>query len=233
MKVVLFGFDDYGEKVAEVIEKKDIKIVVFNKEEEERAKEKLYDVVRFLDINDDDLKKLEDYDLAVAVLKEDEKNLFLCLSLKEVFPQKPLIAKVSAKENEFKYRLAGVDKIINPYDVAASRIMTILQKPLTLKIIEEIVFQDNELSFAEIEIPKNSFLEGKYLKDIEKEISNNYNILIIAVVDKEKSENVQFVTKGVNHKLDAGDILIVVGDVFDIEQFKEDLNFFAKVNMND
>ena len=233
MKVVLFGFDDYGEKVAEVIEKKDIKIVVFNKEEEERAKEKLYDVVRFLDINDDDLKKLEDYDLAVAVLKEDEKNLFLCLSLKEVFPQKPLIAKVSEKENEFKYRLAGVDKIINPYDVAASRIMTILQKPLTLKIIEEIVFQDNELSFAEIEIPKNSFLEGKYLKDIEKEISNNYNILIIAVVDKEKSENVQFVTKGVNHKLDAGDILIVVGDVFDIEQFKEDLNFFAKVNMND
>ena len=228
MKVVLFGFDDYGEKIAEAIEKKNIKIVVFNTEEEQKAKEKLYDVVRFIDINDEELKSLEEFELAIAALKNEDKNLFLCLSLKEIFPDIRVVAKVSEKENEFKYRLAGVDKIINPYDVSANRIMTILEKPLTLKIIEEIVFQDNNLSFAEVEIPKNSFLDGQYLKDIEKEISHNYNILIIAVVDKEMGENVHFITKGVNHKLDSGDILVVVGDKFDIEQFKEDLNFFIR-----
>ncbi|WP_280528978.1 hypothetical protein [Caminibacter mediatlanticus] len=37
------------------------------------------------------------------------------------------------------------------------------------------------------------------------------------------SENVQFVTKGINHKIDAGDILIVVGGKDDIERFKIDL----------
>ena len=229
MKIVLFGFDDYGEKIAKVIEKKDIKVVVFNSEEEQRAKDKLYDVIKFMDINDDELKNLEEFDLAIATLKNEDKNLFLCLSLKELFPNRELIAKVSEKGNEFKYRLAGVDKIINPYEVSANRIMTILQKPLTLKIIEEIVFEDNTLSFAEIEIPKNSFLDGKYIRDVDKEISKNYNILIIAVVDKEMGENVQFVTKGLNHKLDYGDILIVVGDIFDIEQFKEDLSFFARM----
>ncbi len=229
MKIVLFGFDDYGEKIAQVIEKKDIKVVVFNLEEEQRAKDKLYDVIKFMDINDDELKNLEEFDLAIATLKNEDKNLFLCLSLKELFPNRELIAKVSEKGNEFKYRLAGVDKIINPYEVSANRIMTILQKPLTLKIIEEIVFEDNALSFAEIKIPKNSFLDGKYIRDVDKEISKNYNILIIAVVDKEMSENVQFITKGLNHKLDYGDILIVVGDIFDIEQFKEDLNFFARM----
>jgi len=228
MKVVLFGFDDYGEKIAEAIEKKNIKIVVFNTEEEQKAKEKLYDVVRFIDINDEELKSLEEFELAIAALKNEDKNLFLCLSLKEIFPDIRVVAKVSEKENEFKYLLAGVDKIINPYDVSANRIMTILEKPLTLKIIEEIVFQDNNLSFAEVEIPKNSFLDGQYLKNIEKEISHNYNILIIAVVDKEMGENVHFITKGVNHKLDSGDILVVVGDKFDIEQFKEDLNFFIR-----
>ena len=228
MKIVVFGFDDYGEKIANIIEKKDVKIVVFNTEEEQKAKEKLYDVVSFKEINDDALKTLEEFDLAVAALRDEDKNLFLCLSLKELYPQRQLIAKVSQKGNEFKYRLAGVDKIINPYDVSANRIMTILQKPLTLKIIEEIVFQDNELSFAEIEIPENSFLDGKYIKDVDKEISKNYNILIIALVDKEMGGNVQFVTKGVNHKIDAGDVLVVVGDVFEIEQFEEDLNLFAK-----
>jgi len=228
MKIVLFGFDDYGEKIAQVIEKKDIKVVVFNSEEEQRAKDRLYDVVKFMDINDNNLKNLEDFNLAIAALKDEDRNLFLCLSLREVFPDVEIIAKVSEKGNEFKYRLASVNKIINPYDVSANRIMTILQKPLTLKIIEEIVFQDNTLSFAEIEIPKNSFLEGKYIRDIEKEISKNYNILIIAMVDREMGDNVQFITKGFNHKLDYGDILVVVGDIFDIEQFKEDLNFFIR-----
>ena len=229
MKIVLFGFDDYGEKIAKVIEKKDIKVVVFNSEEEQRAKDKLYDVIKFIDINDDELKSLDEFDLTIAALRDEDKNLFLCLSLKELFPKRKLIAKVSEKGNEYKYRLAGVDKIINPYEVSANRIMTILQKPLTLKIIEEIIFQDNTLSFAEIEIPKNSFLDGKYIREVDKEISKNYNILIIAVVDKEMGENVQFVTKGLNHKLDFGDILIVVGDFFDIEQFKNDLNFFARL----
>lgn len=230
MKIVLFGFDDYGEKIAKVIEKKDIKVVVFNSEEEQRAKDKLYDVIKFIDINDDELKSLDEFDLTIAALRDEDKNLFLCLSLKELFPKRKLIAKVSEKGNEYKYRLAGVDKIINPYEVSANRIMTILQKPLTLKIIEEIIFQDNTLSFAEIEIPKNSFLDGKYIREVDKEISKNYNILIIAIVDKEMGENVQFVTKGLNHKLDEGDILVVVGDIFDIEQFKEDLEFFAKVS---
>ncbi len=229
MKTVLFGFDDFGEKVALYLGKKDLTVVVFNEEEEQKAKNKLFNVIRFKEIDDDELKELENFDVGIATLRDEDKNLFLCLSLKELFPNIRLVAKVSEKGNEYKYKLAGVDKTINPYEVTANRIMTILKRPLTLKIIEEIIFEDSSLSFAEIEIPKDSFLDGKYLKDIDKEIAKNYNILIIAVVDKEMSKNVQFVTKGINHKLDAGDILVVVGDREDIERFKEDLQMFIGV----
>ncbi len=229
MKTVLFGFDDFGEKVALYLGKKDLTVVVFNEEEEQKAKNKLFNVIRFKEIDDDELKELENFDVGIATLRDEDKNLFLCLSLKELFPNSRLVAKVSEKGNEYKYKLAGVDKTINPYEVTANRIMTILKRPLTLKIIEEIIFEDSALSFAEIEIPKGSFLDGKYIKDIDKEIAKNYNILIIAVVDKEMSKNVQFVTKGINHKLDAGDILVVVGDREDIERFKEDLQMFIGV----
>ena len=229
MKTVLFGFDDFGEKVAKSLGKRELTVVVFNEEEEKKAKDKFFDVVYFNEINDDNLKKLEDFKMAIAVLKEEDKNLFLCLSLKDLFPDIDLIAKASEKGNEYKYKLAGVNKVINPYEVTANRIMTILKKPLTLKVIEEIIFEDNDLSFAEVEIPKGSFLDGKYIKDIYKEISKNYNILIIAIVDKEISSNVQFVTRGINHKLDPEDILIVVGDKEDIEKFKEDLSLFVRI----
>jgi len=229
MKTVLFGFDDFGEKVAKSLGKRELTVVVFSKEEEKRAKDKFFDVIYFNEINDDNLKELEDFKMAIAVLKDEDKNLFLCLSLKDLFPDINLIAKASEKGNEYKYKLAGVDKVINPYEVTANRIMTILKRPLTLKVIEEIIFEDNNLSFAEIEIPENSFLDGKYIKDIYKEISHNYNILVIAIVDKEISSNVQFVTKGINHKLDPEDILIVVGDKEDIERFKEDLSLFVRI----
>ena len=223
MRTILFGFDDFGEIVASYIGKKELSVIVFNEEEEKRAKDKLYDVTRLREIDDDELKKLENFKLAISVLKNEDENLFLCLSLREIFPDVKIIAKVTEKGNEYKYRLAGVNKTINPYDVTANRIMTILKRPLTLRIIEEIIFEDNKLSFAEIEIPEGSFLDGQYIKDIYKEIADNYDILIIGIVDKEMSENVQFVTKGINHKLDGGDILVVTGDIDEIEQFKNDL----------
>ena len=223
MRIALFGFDEFGEMVASYIGKKELSVVVFNDDEEKRAKDKLYNVTRLREIDDDEIKKLDEFEIAIAVLKNEDENLFLCLTLRELFDNIKLIAKVSEKGNEYKYKLAGVNKTINPYDVTANRIMTILKRPLTLRIIEEIIFADNKLSFAEIEIPKGSFLDGKYIKDIYKEISANYNILIIGIVDKEMSENVQFVTKGVNHKIDAGDVLVVTGDIDEIEQLKNDL----------
>lgn len=223
MKIAVFGFDDFGERVASFLGKKDLIIVVLDEKEYLKAKEKLYEVVKIDSISDEEILKIEEFDIAIAVLRDEEKNLFLCLTLKDLFPDKKLIAKVSEKENEYKYKLSGVDKLINPYEVTANRIMTILKKPLTLRVIEEIIFQDNNLSFAEIEIPKNSFLDGKYIKDIYKELSGLYNILIIGIVDKEISEEVQFITKGYNHKIDANDILIVVGDIDEIERFKSDL----------
>lgn len=223
MKIAVFGFDDFGERVASFLGKKDLIIVVLDEKEYLKAKEKLYEVVKIDSISDEEILKIEEFDIAIAVLRDEEKNLFLCLTLKDLFPDKKLIAKVSEKENEYKYKLSGVDKLINPYEVTANRIMTILKKPLTLKVIEEIIFQDNNLSFAEIEIPKSSFLDGKYIKDIYKEVSGLYNILIIGIVDKEISEEVQFITKGYNYKIDANDILIVVGDIDEIERFKSDL----------
>jgi len=229
MRIAIFGFDDFGERVCKFLNKKDIVVVVLDEKEEARAREKLYDVIKLHNIDDDEIAKIEDFDVAIAVLHDEDKNLFLCLTLRDLFPDKKIIAKVSDKDNEYKYKLAGVSKLINPFEVTANRIMTILKKPLTLKVIEEIIFQDNKLSFAEITIPKNSFLDGQYIKDVYKDISSLYNLLIIGIVDKELSQNVQFVTKGYNHKIDDDDILIVVGDIEEIERFKKDLNTFKGV----
>jgi len=226
MKIGIFGFDEYGESIASVLKKSDLKVIVFNEKEEKKAKEKLYEVIKLNEISNNELETIEDIDFAICALKEEEKNLFLVLSLREIFPNIKIVVKVNSKENEYKYKLAGANKILNPYEIIANRIMTILKKPLTLKVIEEIIFSDNKLSFSEIEIPENSFLEGKFIKDVYKEIQNIYNVIIVGIVDRELSEDVIFVTKGINHILNHRDVLVVVGDVDEIERFKNDLEIF-------
>jgi voltage-gated potassium channel len=226
MKIAIFGFNKFGEKIATTLKRQNALIVVFDEEEKEKAKEKLFDVIELNEISDNELKKIEEIDYAICALDDEEKNLFLVLSLKELFPNLKVVAKVNFKENEYKYKLAGADKLLNPYEIIANRIMTILKKPLTLKVIEEIIFTDSKLSFSEIEIPENSFLEGKALKDVYKEIQNIYNLLIIGIVDKEISDDVIFVTKGINHILNYKDILVVAGDIDEIERFKNDLGIF-------
>jgi voltage-gated potassium channel len=226
MKIAIFGFDKFGEKIAFTLKKQNVLIVVFDEDEEKKASEKLFDVILLKEITNEELSKIEDINYAICALKDEEKNLFLVLSLREIFPDLNIVAKVTAKENEYKYKLAGANKILNPYEIIANRIMTILKKPLTLKVIEEIIFSDNKLSFSEIEIPENSFLEGKAIKDVYKEIQSIYNLLIIGIVDKEISDEVIFVTRGINHILNHKDILVVVGDIDEIERFKKDLEMF-------
>ena len=136
MRMAIFGFDDFGEQVARFLNKKDIIVVVLDEKEEARAREKLYDVIKIHNIDDDEIAKIEEFDIAIAVLHDEDKNLFLCLTLKDLFPEKKIIAKVADKDNEYKYKLAGVNKLINPYEVTANRIMTILKKPLTLKVLK-------------------------------------------------------------------------------------------------
>jgi voltage-gated potassium channel len=226
MKIAIFGFNKFGEKIAFTLKRQNVLIVVFNDKEKEKASEQLFDVVKLNEISDSELRKIEEINYAICALDDEEKNLFLVLSLRESFPNLNIVAKANAKENEYKYKLAGANKILNPYEIIANRIMTILKKPLTLKVIEEIVFSDNELSFSEIEIPENSFLEGKAIKNVYKKIQSIYNILIIGVVDKEIRDDVIFVTRGINHILNYKDILVVVGDIDEIERFKNDLKMF-------
>ena len=229
MRVAIFGFDKYGEKIATVLKKSDVLIITFDETEEKKAKEKFFEVIKLNEISDEALKSIEDMehiDYVICTLSEEDKNLFLVLSLKEVFPHVKIVAKVIKKENEYKYKLAGANKLLNPFEIISKRIMTILKKPLTLKIIEEIIFTDNKLSFSEIKIPENSFLEGKVLNEIYKELTSIYNLLIIGIVDREISENVIFIGRGLKHILNSEDVLVVVGDLDEIERFKNDLEMF-------
>ena len=226
--IVLFGYGRNGKAVARYLDKKQFFLVVFDEEEKEEAENDGYLSVELLDdqILDDDLIEIgiKDVKTAICMLEDEARNMFLALSVRNLNKDIKLIAKSNDREYEHRYKLAGVDQIINSYEITANRIDSILKKPITLEFIHNIVFEDNDLVFAQIEIVKNSFLDGKYLNEVELE--SNYNLIPIGIVDKEKSENLELVLE--NNKLDAEDVLVVIGDKLEVERLQNDMEEFAK-----
>jgi len=221
-KIVIFGYGKNGKAVAKYLNKKDFLLVVFDENEKNEAINNGYLRVELFDekILDEDLIEIgiQESEIAICMLEEEARNMFLALSIRNLNPNITIIAKAEDKEYIHRYKLAGVNQIINPYEITANRIDSIIKKPITLEFIHNIVFEDSNLVFAQIEILEKSFLDGKYLDDLE--IEKNYNLVAIGILDIEKSDKLQLVK---NNKLDVEDVLVVIGDILEIERLKQDM----------
>jgi len=159
------------------------------------------------------------------MLEDEARNMFLALSIRELNKDINIIAKTNQEESVHRYKLAGVNQIINSYEITAKRIESILKKPATLEFIHKVVFSDENLVFAQVEILENSFLDNKYIKEIT--IEETYNLIIIGILDKERSDKLELIGD-YNHKLNAKDVLVVVGDKNEVERLKLDMEEWVK-----
>ena len=97
-----------------------------------------------------------------------------------------------------------------------------MSKPLMLRVLDDILFSKSDLSISEIYIEENSLLKGMFLKDMT--VHKDYNILLLGIMDEELSDKFIFNTKRINHKIDEGDVLVVVGKNEDLENFSNYIN---------
>jgi voltage-gated potassium channel len=226
--IILFGYGKNAKAVAKHLDRKSFMIVVFDEEEKNLAELDGYLNVEYLknDIVDKDLVEvgIKDAKIAICMLNDEARNMFLALSIRGLSKTIKIIAKALNKEYAHRYKLAGVDQIINSYEITANRIKTILKKPITLELIHNIVFKDSDLVFSQVNIKKDSFLDGKRLN--EAMLEEAYNLIVIGILDKERSDKMEFIGH-FNHKLDDGDILVVVGDKKEIERLNQDMEDFS------
>lgn len=228
-KQILFGYGKNGKAVAKELDKKDFDIIVFDEKEKQEALNDGYldvDLIKSYILDEDLLEiGIKEAEVAICVLEDEARNLFLSLSIRNLNNKIKIIAKSEDKDYYHRYKLAGVNKIISPYDIVATRIDTILKKPVTIDIIHSIVFEDTNLYFSQINIVENSFLDGKYLSEIELE--EEYNLVLVGIIDIEKSNRLQFIGD-YDHKLDAGDVLVVIGPEEEIERIKNEMEVYTK-----
>lgn len=221
-KVAIYGYTTLGSKIAHILEDKKYEVIVVDFE---RAgiKKATKDGFKTFDstlLNDNDLIEVginKDIDALFCVSYNNKNNLFITLSARNLSKNLKIVTISKTKSEANKLQIAGATKVLNPNEIGAFRIYRYMSKPLMLRVLDDILFSKSDLSISEIYIEENSLLKGMFLKDMT--VHKDYNILLLGIMDEELSDKFIFNTKRINHKIDEGDVLVVVGKNEDLENF--------------
>lgn len=222
--ILLFGYKKYGEKIANALENSAYLVVIADRDKENVKKaEKNGHKAYLIDIeNDEDIVQIlvsYTFNHVFCAMDNDEENIYLAITMKSIDNNIDIVSICQSKDSEQKLELAGVRGILNTLDATAQNIYHMLKNPIMIEAIEDILYFNSEIDFVEFEVPKDSFLDGKFINEID--FKKEYNIILLGLIDIEFADKFIFATKGVNHKIDEGDILLLIGLKEDLKAFKD------------
>lgn len=153
-----------------------------------------------------------------CLFAEDSENVFLAISARALDPQLRIVAVCQAPQAAPKLLAAGADKVVDPYEISGARVHELIQRPEVVELLEQTVFGQQDLNIAEITIPRHSWLHGVHLSGLRRVMQQN--VLLLGVVDLERGKDLIFSTRGIDHKLDYDDVLVVIGARSEIDAFR-------------
>lgn len=225
-QIFLFGYGKVGRTIAQSLREESFRMHILESAPAPvvQAKEDGFvDVMQIDMTKDEELEKLDvkTQDYMVCVMDDTHLNVFLILSLRSLFPDTTILAISDSIHTTHKLKMAGADKVIDLYYVSAQRIHSILKKPVATKLLDGFISQGGGISFKEMTIPENSSLNGKMVDEID---FRAHKVLLVGLIDMELSHKFIFVTSGINHKLDSGDVIVCIGEKSDLESFEDSIS---------
>jgi voltage-gated potassium channel len=164
----------------------------------------------------------EDIKFVFTLFDEDVHNVFLTLSIRALDPKVQIVSTTHTKDAIHKLEIAGASTILDPYQICGKRIYKLITQPEIMQVIDATIFGEEDINMEQITITAHSPLNGLLLNECYP--TDHYNMLLIGLHDKELKKEFIFITEGHNHKLDYGDILVVIGKSAEIDRFKMDFS---------
>ena len=220
-KIVIFGFESFGRHLYKHLcsLNKEVMVVVDTKNYDATLPSDV--VPRQINIkHNDDIRALDidpKKDVVYCAMNKTAHNLFLVLSLKTLYRDITIIAISNSFENARKLKYAGASSVIDLYEATSRRFVNMLTKPAVIKAIDEIIYKENDLKMAEVVLPHRSTIDTKLLSEID---FKKHGIVLIAIIDKERGDELSFIDHRIDHKLDGGDTLVVVAKKDDLARFQ-------------
>jgi voltage-gated potassium channel len=139
-----------------------------------------------------------------AVAHEDNQNLVISLSAKQLNPEVRVIARCHDMKNVVKIRSAGADEIVSPDFTGGVRMVSAMVRPNVAGFLDEITKAEGDLRMEELVIPGR--LHGKTL---DMFYQDNQECLVMAV----NTQGKWHFKPTADYLLHGGDVLMVMASV--------------------
>jgi voltage-gated potassium channel len=208
---IVCGFGRVGRRVADEFRHTGVPFVVldFSAEAKEAADEAKALFVEGNGTEDADLREagLERARGLVAASDDDADNLYITLSARAANPGLFIVARASTEDAAKKLRLAGADRVVQPYQAAGRTMANLLLRPQVAAFVDVATSAaGTDLRFEEIEVTDACAQGGKSIRELD--IRRETGALIVALRKRDGSFDT---TPTPDAVLDVGDVLIAAG----------------------
>ena len=224
--IALFGYYRSAVEVASFLRAGDYRLVIIDDHPEnlEKARNAGYETAE-LDFRDDaELAKLglgETIDTVFCLFPDDAENVFLTLSARALAPEIRIFSIAHGKSAVPNLHAAGADKVIETEEISGLRIWDIITRPIVMAILDHTLFGQANLNVTELQIPMGSPFIGRVVSDLDLE--GRYNLILLGMVDLELDEHFVYSQVVQQTRLQAGDILVVIGPMDAGANLRKDL----------
>jgi len=151
-----------------------------------------------------------------ACLPDDADNVYVVLTARDLNPRLHIVARAAEEQAEAKLVRAGANHVVAPTIIGGHRMAVSLTKPAVGEFFDSITGSKWGLAFEQVLIESGSPLVGQVLR--ETPIRAELDIVIISI---RRTNGDMVFNPAANTLIDAGDILIAIGQVEALSRLNE------------
>ncbi len=152
----------------------------------------------------------------ITCLADDAHNVYTILLARQLNPEITIIARAVESGAEERLKLAGADRVLNPYKTGGMRLAMTAIKPTATDFIDQSLFGSSvNLELAEIVIQASSELAGKTLAGAE--VRKRFGIIVVAL----KRGDLVIFNPDAHETIEGGDVLVALGPLAAIERVEK------------
>ena len=218
---IICGYGRVGRRIAAEFREEGVEFVVldFSAEALEHAREANVLFVDGSGTEDEDLREagLGRATGLVASSDSDSDNLYITLSARAARPDLLIVARASDEDAAKKLRLAGADRVVQPYSTAGKEMAKLVLRPQVAAFLDIVSTSGGpELLFEEIEVKESCREAGKSIRELR--IRQQTGAMIVAL---RKGDGTFDTTPEPDAVLDVGDVMIAAGTPEELRRLEE------------
>ncbi|NPA28311.1 MAG: potassium channel protein [Epsilonproteobacteria bacterium] len=159
----------------------------------------------------------------LALTGSDIENIYISLNAKSVSKDIDIIARASSHKLINRYKRAGADRVVLPYEIASSMLVASIVYPTMYKAINAILNFKDVATIDEIYVSAKSLIINKTIEEVD---FKKYNITIFGVQHGVDGEFIFNPPK--SYRFKEGDIAVVMGHRLSLEYFKKKYNIIGR-----